>query len=179
MLHNQNSSITSGERFHLDSIKKSNHRRKHYHRSGKKSKSKHRKKIHHHRSSMKTHLSSSSYNTNNINEDQDNQQISFDAQHMVRDHLYISIVGLLCFFPTGIFGLIRAMQANELKRASSLVYWPKLAAIYGRHALRWAILSILIGIMLWTIFIIYHFLRDEHPLWYEISFSMIILKKKF
>jgi hypothetical protein len=92
-------------------------------------------------------------------------EIPFDARTMVRDHLYISILGLLCFFPTGIFGLIRAIQAYKMKRSSSIVYWPRLAAIYGRHALRWAILSILIGIMLWTIFIIYHLLREQHPLW--------------
>ncbi|CAF0792352.1 unnamed protein product [Didymodactylos carnosus] len=60
-----------------------------------------------------------------------------DTRAMVRDHFCMAIIGLLCFFPTGIFGLVRATQAYEMKRPSSLVFWPKLAAIYGRHALRW------------------------------------------
>ena len=84
---------------------------------------------------------------------------------MVRDHLCVSLLGLFCFFPTGIFGLIRAVQAYQLKQPSSLVYWPKLAAIYARHSLRWAVLSILIGTMLWTTFVIYRLLRDQHAVW--------------
>ena len=84
---------------------------------------------------------------------------------MIRDHFYMSLLGLLCFCPTGLFGVIRALQAHEMKQPSSLIYWPKLAAIYGRHALRWAILSTLIGTMLWTIILIYHLVHEEHPIW--------------
>ncbi|CAF2779407.1 unnamed protein product [Rotaria sp. Silwood2] len=160
---------------HSIDVSKSNHRKKHsykttrkshYHRSGKKfNAKKSKKKTHHHRNSIEINFNQSSIDKNTLDEKQNNNDILFDTHNMVRDHLYISIIGVLCFFPTGIFGLIRSMQANEMKRSSSILYWPKLAAIYGRYALRWAILSILIGTMFWTIFIIYYLLREQHILW--------------
>ncbi|CAF0959408.1 unnamed protein product [Rotaria sordida] len=182
MFQNQISNIKSNEKFQINSNKhllqsqyhrkkhsyKTNRKSHHHHRSGKNfNKTKLKKKTHHHRNPIEIKFDQSSIDTNIFDENQknNNNEIPFDTRNMIRDHLYISIIGLLCFFPTGIFGLIRAMQANEMKRSSSLLYWPKLAAIYGRHALRWAILSILIGTMLWTIFIIYHLLREQHLLW--------------
>ncbi|CAF1325449.1 unnamed protein product [Rotaria magnacalcarata] len=171
MFQKQNSTIKSSEIVQTHSItklhkrkKQKSHRRSRKNVNSTKLKSKYRKK--NHRSPIKNNFEQLSLNANSFNENQtNNNEIPFDTDRMVQDHLYISIMGLLCFFPTGIFGLIRAMQASEMKRSSSLLYWPKLAAIYGRHALRWAILSILIGTMLWTIFIIYHLLREQHPLW--------------
>ncbi|CAF1221337.1 unnamed protein product [Adineta steineri] len=156
MIHSTNVSNSNDSTDKYSRISKSYHKRKKY------------RKFHHkyrlgnnlNTSSKRNDSDQSSLDTNQID-----NKIPFDTSSMIRDHLYISIIGLLCFFPTGIFGLIRAMQAYEMKRPSSLVYWPKLAAIYGRHALRWAILSILIGTILWIIFIIYRLLREQHPLW--------------
>ena len=163
MLSNQVSKIKSSEEFedqsrnfkrssfeiHQNYKKRHTHkskRKSHHHARRTKSKSKHRKRNNHHQNSNKI-------------------ESSFDTRSMIQDHLYISIVGFLCFFPTGIIGLIRAMHAYEMKRSTSLLYWPKLAAIYGRHALRWSILSILIGTILWISFIIYRLLRQQRSLW--------------
>jgi hypothetical protein len=157
MIHSIDDEVFVNKRLFRSRHSKSKHRKSHHYRSGEhfnatKLKSKHRTSRNFHQSSLDTNILL--YN-----------EIPFDTRAMVRDHLYLSIIGLLCFFPTGIFGLIRSMQAYEMNRPSSVVYWPKLAAIYGRHALRWSILSILIGTILWTIFIIYRLLREQNSLW--------------
>lgn len=100
-----------------------------------------------------------------------------NTRAMISDHLCISILAVLCFFPTGLFGLIRAIQARRIKRSLSPVYWPKLAALYGRHALRWSVLSILIGTMLWTFFFIYRLLEERHPIWSVLPYSLSLVEK--
>ena len=95
-----------------------------------------------------------------------------NTRAMISDHLCISFLAVFCFFPTGLFGLIRAIQAHRIKRSLSPVYWPKLAALYGRHALRWSVLSILIGTMLWTFYFIYRLLEERHPIWLVLSYSV-------